>query len=153
MTVDATRPLDTEFGSTHAEYIREGRVQMNANEAAVAAAAYAPVQSDVDMTPAQTVLIVGTHIANVAFEIVHINAGAAETVDTITFGTAGQIKIFVAEGNNVTIGHDGINITLNGNDDLPMQTNDVLTLVNVGGAGDGITDGNWIETGRVVRSV
>ncbi len=152
MAIDASKPTDLEFGSSHAAYIREVRQQTNDNEAAIGAAAYIPTQSDVDMTPGQATLIVGTHVADVAFEVVHINSATAETVDTMTFGTAGQIKIFIAEGNNVTIGHDGVNISLNGNDDLPMEVGDALTLVNVGGAGDGITDGTWWESGRVLRA-
>ena len=150
MTVDASKPLDTEFGSNIPAYLRETRAQANAAEL-IAGGAGLPVQSDVDLTPGQTTLVVGTHVSEAALDIVHLDAAAAEIVQLITHGTGGQVKVIVAEGNNVTIRHDGVNITLNGNDNLPMQTNDVLVLVNIGGAGDGVTNGNWVETSRVIR--
>jgi len=151
MTVDASVPLDSVFGSLIASYVRETREFANELEAAIGLAVAPPTQSDVDMTPGQTALIVGSHLSAVAVQVCHINSATAETVGSITFGDGGQVVVFVAEGNNVTIGHDGVNITLNGDDDLPLQTNDVLVLANVGGAGDGVTDGNWVEVARSLR--
>ena len=148
MTLDATKPADQELVSALPAYIRENRTAINAFESG-----NAEYTTTISTIPAATdTLVVGTDLANVDMEIILISAAGACVLEKITGGTAGQIKIFVMQDNDISF-KDGAKsdgkFYLN---HLPALTtfnaaqDDVLALVNVGG--DGSSDGYWKEFNR-----
>lgn len=97
MSIDASKPLDTDLISTYAGLIREARAAVNTNEAAIAAALLPGLSTiaNADTSPSVT--------GGFAFKTA--NAGAT----TVTFfdnGYEGQVIAVIAGDGYTTIQHD-----------------------------------------------
>uniref|UniRef100_A0A6H1ZVZ9 Uncharacterized protein n=1 Tax=viral metagenome TaxID=1070528 RepID=A0A6H1ZVZ9_9ZZZZ len=148
MTLDITKPTDQELVSELPAYIRANRSAINAFESGNAEYA----TTILTIAAATDTLIVGTDLANVDMEVIIISAAGACTLEKITGGTAGQIKIFVFQDDDITL-QDGTKADgkfyLN---QLPVGTtyaasqDDVIALVNIGGTG--AISGYWKEFNR-----
>lgn len=149
MALDATKPTNTDNLATHAAYIRAIAAEVNSLAAGV---------SDVDQTnlsisAGTTALVVGTDLSSAMIEIVNVSAGAAVDIANITGGTAGQIKLFIAEDNNVSFSNDAVSIiggVLRLNQipatlDFDLSLGDILAICNIGG-----TNGYWKELFRTL---
>ena len=149
MALDATKPADQELVSALPAYIRENRAAINAFESGEAEY----TTTVINIASGTTTLVVGTNLANVEMEIVLISALGLCTLENITGGTAGQIKIFVMQDSNISY-KDGIKSggkfylnqlpTLS---DFSASQDDALALVNVGGDGSS-NNGYWKEFNR-----
>ena len=152
-TVDATLPLATDLVTAIDDYMRESRASINYLCQAVGAGILTPEYNAVNMEAGDTTLALGVELGEVGLEIVGLTADAAVNLTTITVGTAGQVKLFIALDTNITIiqGYDttGGVFYLNSPEsvDLEMQLHDVLAVVNIGGDGDTV-DGYWLELYR-----
>jgi len=147
MTLDATKPSNTDPVSGHAEAIRENRSEINGLSGL-------PFDQTSLVIAIGTIgLIVGTDLSDSSIEVVNLSADGAVTIGTITLGTAGQIKVFIAEDDDVTITNEAVAVVggvvrLN---QVPavgtynLQTGDILALCNVGGG-----DGYWKELWRTL---
>lgn len=150
MTLDASKPADTDLVSSLGAVHRETRAEVNALIVSLLAAW---TQTDVSVGVGITELEVGVDLTDVPLEVVDITAGAAETIDTISEGTDGHIKIFRFAGGNVSLDDGGGNIDLN---QLPTggtftgAAGDILILCNVDGI-PGAADGDWKEIHRFLK--
>ena len=147
MTLDASKPADTDLVSSLGATHRETRAEVNALTASLLSAW---TQTDVSVGVGETELEVGVELTDVPIEVVDITAGAAETIDTISEGTDGHLKIFRFGDGNVSFDDGGGNIDLN---QLPAggtftgSAGDVLILANVDGVPT-VSDGTWKEIHR-----
>ncbi len=146
MTVDATKPTNTDLSSVYAAYLRETREQLN-----VALANSALVTKSAVTVNGQTILISGTDVTAVGIEIVFITAIGSETLNNVTNATDGDIKIFWLVAGSCTFADDDTKFSNNGDADFVGATGDVIAYVNNGGDAAG-TDGYWHELFRTVRS-
>ena len=106
------------------------------------------------MTAGQYILTVGTDLKSNALEIVFLGASAAENLERINGAANGNIKVFIATANNVTVVRDDSYIkTKNTLSDpnLEMEAGDVIALVNVGGIAGTSTNGTWLEIFRALQ--
>lgn len=148
--MDATKPTDQELLSAHAAYIREARAAVNALSAGSGVGTTA-----LNIALGTVTLVVGTDLGRFGFELVVLTADVAVNIATITGGVEGQVKVFVAQDNNVSF-VDGL--AVNGKlylNHLPvlssfaMQSGDILAITNIGGDGS-ITQGYWKELFRTI---
>ena len=148
--MDATKPTDVEQISALAAYIRETRAAVNALSSGSGLGITA-----LNIAAGTVALTVGTDLGIFGFELIPMTADAGVSIANIVGGTEGQVKVFIALDNNVSI-VDGLKaagaIYLN---QLPalssfaMQDGDVLALANIDG--DGATvQGYWKEVFRSV---
>lgn len=148
--MDATKPTDVEQISALAAYIRETRAAVNALSSGSGVGITA-----LNIAAGTVALTVGTDLGIFGFELIPMTADAGVSIANIVGGTEGQVKVFIALDNNVSI-VDGLKaagaIYLN---QLPalssfaMQDGDVLALANIDG--DGATvQGYWKEVFRSV---
>jgi hypothetical protein len=150
--LDATKPTDVELVSALPLYIRENRISINS---LLAGSSGDVGTTDLTISGGTTTLTVGTDLGNFGLDIVIVDADAAVNISNIYGGTQGQMKTFIFQDNNISI-VDGLAaggaIYLN---QLPAlssfaaQTNDILTLVNIGGNGSTV-HGYWKEIGRQI---
>jgi len=147
MTLDVAKPSDTDPVSVHAEAIRDNRIEINALSGIPFA------QTSLVIAIGTIGLVVGTDLSESSIEVINLSADGAVTIGTITLGTAGQIKVFIAEDDDVTITNEAVAVVggvvrLN---QVPavgtynMQTGDILALSNVGGG-----NGYWKELFRTL---
>ena len=148
MTIDATKPTDQVLVSELPGYIRANRTEINnLNLQGEYAVTTLPVASS------KTELVVGTDLKNIDQEIVLISGVGSVTLQRITGGYDGQMKIFIFQDDDVSLvdgqKEDG-EFYLN---QLPATStyhsvqDDSLILVNVGGDGTS-EDGYWKEVNR-----
>lgn len=151
MTLNANEPTDQRMVSELPYYIRQLTVAFNTH-LTTGGADYAATELAI---PANTeVLNVNEELSDIWIESVLITSSGASTIDAIRYGRTGQIKMFIAINDEVTF-QDGTQeegrIYLNQTPALStfsMQTNDILTLMNIDG--DGETEhGYWKELWRV----
>jgi len=148
MAIDSTKPTPTEEVSSHAAYIRENRREINALTITSAFD-----QTDLTVTAGTVGLIVGTDLSAAVVDVVNIDADAAVTLATITAGTAGMIKIFIAEDDDITWTNNAVDTTGNvirlnqvpAAGSYTMSEGDILVLCNIGGS-----DGYWKELYRTL---
>ena len=136
MTLDTSKPTDTEVLSTHAGYIRETRVEIDE----IANSIYI---STVALTAGQTVV---STLSTKTIDIVLLTADASEDLITISgdgINVVGHLKFILFNDSNITVKSGSDNIILQGADDLAAQTNDMLGLRY-----DGT---NWQEFTRQLR--
>lgn len=150
MTLSTTQPTDQELNARWPYWIRLLAAEINALDEADDDFA----TTELSVSIGATSLVVGTNLLNRDFEIVLVSGGAA-TIDRITYGTQGQIKVLVFQNDNIDI-TDGNKangeIYLNqvpAGTDLEAATDDVLALLNIGGDGAG-THGYWKELWRSI---
>lgn len=149
MVLDITKPTDQVLVAEIPSYIRENRVAINAF--ASGEAEY--TVTNLIVSAGTTTLVIGTDLTNIDMEIVLISGLGAATIQNITGGTAGQIKILVFQDNDISL-LDGAKAdgkfylnqlpalsTFNANQD------DSIALVNVGGNGSS-NNGYWKEFSR-----
>lgn len=148
--MDATKPTDQENVSSHPAYIREVRAEVNALSAGSGVGV-----TDITALAGTVALTVGTDVGRFGFEVVVIDAAAAINISAILGGIQGQVKVFIAQDNNVTMvdgtavsGHLYLN-QLPALSSFAMQSGDVLALVNIGGDG-ALVQGYWKEIFRQV---
>lgn len=151
MTLDATKPLDSDLGSLLAGYIRENRTAINA----LTAGTTEIVATTLSLSSGSTTFAVGTDVSDVMLEIILLSALGASSLSTLTGGVNGQVKIFIAQDNDVSF-VDGTKSSgqfylnqLPAAASFDMSTDDVLILVNVGGDGSS-EDGYWKEIYRSI---
>lgn len=148
--MDATKPTDVEQISAFAAYIREVRAAVNALSSGSGFGVTA-----LNIAVGTVALTVGTDVGLFGLELVPVTADAGVSIANIVGGTEGQVKVFVALDNNVSI-VDGLKasgaIYLN---QLPalssftMQSGDVLAIANIDGDGSTV-QGYWQELFRQV---
>jgi len=153
MTLDVSRPFDTEFVSQLPLFIRETRVEVNTIGAGGATA-----QTNLTIGAGVTSLSVGTDLSVVGLETIVVTGTGIAALETILGGSDGQIKIFIFQDTNVDLVNWNVHDTsgkflLN---HLPVGVNftpkqdDVIALRNV--SGDGAADhGYWLELYRTIR--
>lgn len=150
MTLDVTKPTDQALNATWPEWIRTLAIEINSI-----------ISGDADITTTEltlaggvTSLTVGTggDLSSIPQEKVLINGLAPNILTQITGGLQGQVKIFIAQGNNVsftagakTLGQLYLNQPLA--TDFDPEIDDVLALMNIDGDG-GATYGYWEELYR-----
>jgi len=121
--------------------------------AVVAALSLAGVTS-YSMTAGQTVLTVGTELKSDAIEVVFLAATAAEELQRINGAASGDIKIFIATNDNVTVVRNDSYIKTKNpllNPKFDMNTGDIIALANNGGVSGTATVGTWIELFRSLQ--
>ena len=149
MTLDVTKPTDQVLVAELPAYIRANRVAINAFESGEAEYTVTTLTISIGTTA----LVIGTDLTNIDMEIVLISGLGASTLQKITGGRAGQIKILVFQDNDISL-LDGVKsdgkFYLN---QLPALStfsaaqDDAISLVNVGGNGSTIS-GYWKEFNR-----
>lgn len=150
MTLSTSQPTDQALNATWPYWIR-----------ALAAEINSIISGDADITTLEltlvggvTVLTVGTgeDLSSIPQEKVLIGATGPCTLTQITGGLQGQVKIFIFQGDNVsltagakTLGQLYLNQPLA--TDFDPEADDVLVLMNVDGDGEA-TYGYWEELYR-----
>ena len=150
MTLDASKPADTNLVSELPAYQRETRAAVNILEDAIALLGAVATVTRLQVTAGQTTIVIGTDLTAIAYEVVFISGTGIAALTDITGGSEGQMKFFIFLDANVSFVRDLTKIALNqpavvtsfGN-----HTGDVLCLVNVGGNGSTV-DGYWKEVFR-----
>lgn len=151
MTLDATKPNDTDPVSELAEYIRENRTEINS---IVGSNSFG--YTILEVAAGAVSLSIGTELGAYDIEVVKISGAGIADIATILGGTAGQIKIFIFQDNNVDFA-DGnafaggvfyLNHLPAASDFSPSQ-HDVIAVVNIGGDGAS-TYGYWKELFRTL---
>ena len=150
MTLDASKPAETSFGSELPAIERETRQEINEILASIGALGAVSTKSDVVLSVGQATLVTGVDVSAVGFEFVFLSAGAAETLTNITGGSHGQVKFIIFEDSNVTFEKNVTKFMLNSLDDLTGDEDDILVLINRGGI-PGSAEGKWIELHRQIR--
>jgi len=148
MTLDATKPTDVEEISSHAGYIREARSEINSFTSSIDFD-----QTDLTIGAGVTSLAVGIDLSAAMLEVVNVQADAVVNIANITGGGAGQVKIFIAEDDNVIFTHNATGetsgvIRLNQPahvTEYNLSQGDVFILCNVGGS-----NGYWRELIRTL---
>jgi len=148
MTLDATKPTDIEEISSHASYIREARAEINDFTSSIDFD-----QTDLTISAGVTSLAVGIDLSVAKLEVVNVDADAVVNIANITGGSAGQIKVFIAEDSNVMFTHNATGetsgvIRLNQPahvTEYNLSQGDVFVLCNVGGS-----NGYWKELFRTL---
>jgi hypothetical protein len=114
---------------------------------------WASAYTAVNMSVGQTTLDMTDQLKDVGVETVGLTADGAVNLTYITDGHAGMVKHLVALDDNVTLiqnsasaANGTFHLAAPAGADLAMQTNDAVTLINIGG--DGATDGYWMEMSR-----
>jgi len=114
---------------------------------------WASAYTAVNMSVGQTTLDMTDQLKDVGVETVGLTADGAVNLTYITDGHAGMVKHLVALDDNVTLiqnsasaANGTFHLAAPAGADLAMQTNDAVTLINIGG--DGAVDGYWLEMSR-----
>lgn len=148
--MDATKPTDIEHVNALAAYIREVRAAVNALSGGSGVGTTA-----LNISAGTVSLTVGTDIGTFGFELILVTADVAVNISTIVGGVEGQVKVFVALDNNVSI-VDGLQVNgaiylnqLPALSSFAMQTGDVLAITNIDGDGSTV-QGYWREIFRQV---
>jgi hypothetical protein len=151
MALNPNQPTDQVPVSELPSYIRANRAEINS---------FVSGGSDVTITDlmvsaGDTVLVLGTDLTVIPIEVVKINSLGAATIDQITGGAEGQIKIFIFQGNNLSF-RDGPKSNgqlylnhLPALSDFSAQQDDVIALINIDGDGSAV-DGYWKELYRTL---
>jgi len=149
MTLDTSKPEDSVEVSEIPSYIRENRVAINA------AGGGAEVgETNLTISTGTTSLVVGTDLGIEGYETVKVTGDGVSTIQTISKGTDGQVKVFIFQDSNINI-VDG-NVKLGGVfylNHLPAGSifepdqDDILAVRNIGGDGDTVP-GYWKELYR-----
>lgn len=122
MTLDPTKPLDTELVSALPGWIRT-------LTAAIASTTIEVNQHNFD--PIETTVIG----SDVAIEVLELNADVATSIHTIStteLTAEGRIKIVIADDDKITLIHGTGNLRLNGDPalpDFPMLQGDVIAFL------------------------
>jgi len=160
MSVDATKPLDSEMLDTYAGYIRDLATQVNANITAIGLLSAIPLFKDFNLAATGDIDTDGTDIQDVFLEVIRIQStGGSYDIQSIINGREGMIKIFyVAEDvNTITFLHDSGagagqgslgDLILNGENDLEAAQHDIIAFVNLDGDAGVSEDGTWRELFR-----
>lgn len=168
MTIDITKPLDTELARTLPGYIRETRAALEGavTDSSAALAAVGILEDEVtDLSaliaaalvkfPNQAVLPDGDATPSVSGGIIYRTANSTSTAITyLDGGFAGQMVIIVADDENTSIVHNPGYILLEGGATISFNANQGIILVchensignkqwiQVGGIGGGSSTGN-----------
>ena len=151
MTLDTSKPNDTDLISELPGYIRENRVAINA---IVGSDNFGVV--DLEVAAGATSLTIGTELSRDGIELVVISGAGVATIATILGGTEGQVKIFVFQDANIDITDGNARALgvfylnhLPAASDFDAQQDDVLVVANVGGDGAAVF-GYWVELFRTI---
>jgi hypothetical protein len=146
--MDALKPTNYEDVSALSAYIREVRAAVNALSVGSGVGT-----TGLNIVAGTTSLSIGTDLGRYGVDLVRFTADVAVSIDTILGGISGQIKIFVALDNNISLvdglasgGHLYLN-QLPALSNFAMLAGDVIALVNIDGDGSAIT-GYWRELFR-----
>lgn len=145
MTLSTVNPTDQELNARWPYWIRTLAAAINSIVLDPSSIAV----TDLVVAAGDTLITVGVELSDNWIEVVFISSAGEAELEHIRNGTSGQIKIFVAQDDEVSF-LDGIkadgHVYLNQVALTPLNMNqdDVLVLLNVGG--DGLTvHGYWIE--------
>jgi len=150
MTLDATKPADTDLVSSLGTYERETRAAINTLEDAIALLGAVAAVTRLQVTGGQTTIVVGTDLTAIAYEVVLISGSGLANLTDITGGSEGQMKFFIMLDANVAFMRDVTKIALNQPAVIASYGNhlgDVLCLVNINGNGSTV-NGYWKELFR-----
>lgn len=150
--IDATKPLDSELVSMLPWWIRQTRSYI--------ADAYSGVITFTNLviqTTGNKILVCGTDIEQVAYEIISVDSLGAVNISRITNTIEGVIKVFYFTNSDVTVANSevasGGNILLN----QPVtealfepEAGDVLCLLNINGST--LDAGYWRELYRTLNA-
>lgn len=143
MSLDETKPADTEFVSTLGSYARETRAAVNDLEDIVTALGAAGFYQEVNIPLGVTDLAIDTYLENVNMEIVKLTGAGAVSITDISGASEGMLKMFYFADGNVTFANN-VNIALN----QPAHVTDRTFA-----AGDWIVlayiDTVWVEQSRL----
>ena len=160
MSVDSSKPTDNDVISEHAARIRAIAALANSNEAAIGLISTSVAYTNLTLTAGQTSISIGSGAGNLStafIELVNIQATGAVTLEDITGGRSGQIKIFIAVDADVSIENDATAITggkfrlnqIPAINTIDLEIGDVIAFVNIGGDGSTL-DGYWKELFRTL---
>ena len=151
MTLNVNEPTDQRLVSELASYIRADRVSINAIESA----ADSITITNFSVSAGSTTLVVGVDLSDLKIETVLISGIGASTIEYISGGVEGQIKIFVFQDNDISF-RDGVKsdgkLYLNhlpALSDFSAQQDDIIAFVNIDGDGSAVY-GYWKELWRQV---
>jgi hypothetical protein len=151
MTLNANEPTDQRMVSELPYYIRRITAALNAH---LTTAGNDYTITELAIVPDTTTLYIDQDLTDIWIESVLITSGGPSTIENILYGRTGQIKMFMAANDEVSF-RDGVQsggqIYLNQTPLLSvfsMQTNDILTLMNIDGDGQS-EPGYWTELWRV----
>lgn len=153
MTIDATKPADSDLISTLGLRGREEREAINALESAIAALGAVATVTRYVCSAGQTTIPVGVTggLSNLKWELVLISGGGAAAIQNLTGGTEGQMKIFIMLDANVTFVRDATKMDLNQPAvvaDFGGYAGDVIAFANENGNPATSTNGFWKELFR-----
>jgi hypothetical protein len=86
---------------------------------------------------------------SIPIEIIFLTADAPVSLEQITNGAEGAIKILVADDDNITLVHDAAGFVLRGGLDLALAAGNIIALLNRDGE-VGVSDGYWRELFRTI---
>ena len=157
MTLDATKPTDTNLVSELPGYQRETRAAVNSLEALLAAAGSVASVTRYVCTGGQTTIAVGgtSGLSELPLELVLISGTGVAAITDITGGTEGQMKFFLFLDTNVTFVRDVSKIALNQPATVLTfggYAGDILALSNINGNPGTPIDGYWNELFRTPRA-
>lgn len=148
MTLSVTQPTDQELNARWPYWIRTLAAAVNAIELDPASVTITTLA----IAAGDTALVIGVDLSTTRIEIVLISSVGEVEVAYLRGGIAGQIKIFIAQDDEVSF-LDGVKsdgeVYLNqpALTALNMEQDDVLAIVNVGGDGS-TSHGYWKELWR-----
>lgn len=160
MTIDITKPLDTELARTLPGYIRETRAALEGavTDSSAALAAVGILEDDVDNLaaliaaalvkfPNQGVFVNGDATPSVSGGIIYRTANTTSTAITyLDGGFAGQMVIIVADDENTTVVHNPGYIILEGGVSITFNANQGIILVC---HENSIGNKQWIQVGSI----
>jgi hypothetical protein len=153
MTLDVTKPTDSDLVSSFAGYLRETRTQVNTNTQDIESIGVIPAGKNIDLEGV-TVIRVGTgekDVSTAPIETIFLTGSDPQNFENIEDCKTGQIKIFFILSDNLTFIKDVTKFDLNGDVNFTANQYDVIAFVNQGG--DGIVDdGVWIELFRNINT-
>ena len=149
MTLDATKPSDSNLNSELPAYIRETRAAVNALSGDGSAGF-----TNLTITVGDTSLSIGSELSDYSIEIVKVTGGGLADIATILGGIEGQVKIFVFMDSNIDFADSASKANgtfylnhLPALSDYSPSAGDVIAVMNIGGDG-GSTHGYWKELFR-----
>jgi hypothetical protein len=149
MSLDALKPTDQETVDQLPYWIRETRDYANA----ISVLSSNVVTTVLTMAAGTTTLIIPTNLSLAQIDIVKLDSLGLCALSQIRGGTQGQIKLIIAQNNNIsfvdgdkTNGHLYLN-QMPALSTYNMQAGDVLAIINMEGNG-GANNGYWLELFR-----